>query len=762
MKGNFRTLFRRFCLDGSLTVMKYFYVYPDPISRSFWAVLVAAMFMMAWFLTYLLYMRFADMPTRITIENQYESIKDLPYPTITICSPNRITIAAVHHLNKTLVDGNVTADLDRIIPIVLGFYDPALQSSDDTAHQLQSLIDLNRYTTTEVMAMLPQQCDEFLQMCQLGHTRYPHCRGLFDPVLTTYGLCCSFNSKYHYVKSNKRNEVKANFTSRLAFSSSLNNAFTVVVDYNPAGAIDRTILAAGGIRVLFTDHTEFPADDVSNLVLANTESLHIIHATHTYCSEDVKVLPVTSRKCYLQDERHLPYFHDYHNSDCDHVCFADSIKSYCGCELFYLPYVRLTHVCNATKIKCIGETKREEIYHHFSDRTSSNDSQMGRDGNVTADLDRIIPIVLGFYDPALQSSDDTAHQLQSLIDLNRYTTTEVLAMLPQQCDEFLQMCQLGHTRYPHCRGLFDPVLTTYGLCCSFNSKYHYVKTNKRNEVKANFTSRLAFSSSLNNAFTVVVDYNPAGAIDRTILAAGGIRVSKVLFTDHTEFPADDVSNLVLTNTESLHIIHATHTYCSEDVKVLPVTSRKCYLKDERHLPYFHDYHNSDCDHVCFADSIKSYCGCELFYLPYVRLTHVCNATKIKCIGETKLSRHPPQKASTCKCLRDCESRRYTVELSTGNLDALPYMFNDMYRGIKFNKSTAIMHFFFPNSVYVKQKQETVISIVTLASNLGGVFGLCVGVSFISALELPFYVYMAIKNHIKYQMRKRSGRIVHLK
>ncbi|XP_063831688.1 sodium channel protein Nach-like [Ostrinia nubilalis] len=500
--------------------MKYFYVYPDPISRSFWAVLVAAMFMMAWFLTYLLYMRFADMPTRITIENQYESIKDLPYPTITICSPNKITIAAVHHLNKTLVDGNVTADLDRIIPIVLGFYDPALQSSDDTAHQLQSLIDLNRYTTTEVMAMLPQQCDEFLQMCQLGHTRYPHCRGLFDPVLTTYGLCCSFNSKYHYVKSNKRNEVKANFTSRLAFSSSLNNAFTVVVDYNPAGAIDRTILAAGGIRymskVLFTDHTEFPAEDVSNLVLTNTESLHIIHATHTYCSEDVKVLPVSSRKCYLQDERHLPYFHDYHNSDCDHVCFADSIKNYCGCELFYLPYVRLTHVCNASKIKCIGETKRH------------------------------------------------------------------------------------------------------------------------------------------------------------------------------------------------------------------------------------------------------YCDCELFYLPNVRLTHVCNASKIKCIGETKLSRHPPQKASTCKCLRDCESRRYTVELSTGNLDALPYMFNDMYRDIKFNKSTAIMHFFFPNSVYVKQKQETVISIVTLASNLGGVFGLCVGVSFISALELPFYIYMAIKNNIKYQMRKRSGRIVHLK
>lgn len=44
---------------------------------------------------------------------------------------------------------------------------------------------------------------------------------------------------------------------------------------------------------MFNDHTEFPADDVSNLVLANSETFHIIHATHTYCSEDVKLLPVT-------------------------------------------------------------------------------------------------------------------------------------------------------------------------------------------------------------------------------------------------------------------------------------------------------------------------------------------------------------------------------------------------------------------------------------------------------------------------------------
>ena len=42
---------------------------------------------------------------------------------------------------------------------------------------------------------------------------------------------------------------------------------------------------------MFTDWTEFPADDQTTLVNPYTESFHVIRSTYTYCSEDVTALP---------------------------------------------------------------------------------------------------------------------------------------------------------------------------------------------------------------------------------------------------------------------------------------------------------------------------------------------------------------------------------------------------------------------------------------------------------------------------------------
>ncbi|CAH2217072.1 jg23419 [Pararge aegeria aegeria] len=73
-------------------------------------------------------------------------------------------------------------------------------------------------------------------------------------------------------------------------------------------------------------------------------------------------------------------------------------------------------------------------------------------------------------------------------------------------------------------------------------------------------------------------------------------------------------------------------------------------------------------------------------------------------------------AGLCICLRDCVSYRYRVELSIGNLMALPNLVQNPYAGIQFNKSTSILHFFH-NSVLVKQKQETVMSLISLACTI---------------------------------------------
>nr|XP_026489652.1 sodium channel protein Nach-like [Vanessa tameamea] len=473
MEGDFKTLFRRFCLDSSILGLKYFYIYPDTISRLFWAITMALILYMACLLTWLLHERFEEMPTRIAIENQYEPVRNLTFPAIIICSPNQITISAMKHFNKTLVEGKRALNLKIILPQLLGFYELVGDLSPRDLENLQNLITLNRYNSLEVMGMLPQSCDDFLKLCFFKGKRYPNCQGLFNPILTKRGMCCTFNSKYHY-KKNKRNERIFNFKPETTSKTGLRESLIVVADYNPDDALAGTILNAGAIRLMFTDWTEFPADDESNLVHPNSESFHIIHPTYTYCSEDVMTLPAWSRKCYFEDGYTLPHFRKYHKSDCNLLCHVNELERLCHCTMIYVPNLYLSRACNVTSIDCIVKAKMQ---------------------------------------------------------MNKWYRTE-------QCD----------------------------------------------------------------------------------------------------------------------------------------------------------------------------------------------------------------------CPRDCVSFRYRVEMILGNIDALPHIMFNPYSDIVFNKTTTIMQFLVPSPVYVKQKQETVMSLITLSSNLGGVFGLCLGCSAISMLEMYFYIYLLIKNNIKKRLQ----------
>ncbi|KAJ8713902.1 hypothetical protein PYW08_007522 [Mythimna loreyi] len=473
MLENFWRLLRTYCLQSTIVGLKYFYLYPDIISRCFWATNMIAVVMMSWRLAYLLYNRFTEMPTRVTIESQFEPVMNLPYPAITLCSPNQISISSMNYFKRSLVDGNVTIDLEAALPAILGFYQIINDLDNTVLTHLQRLFDLNRYTVPEVMGRMPQSCDKFLKRCYLEGKHYENCSDLFKPILTVHGYCCAFNSQYSF--NGKRNMIIPNFKNRTVQAVGFTNALIVVTDYDVEDAMPGTLVNAGAILVMYTDWTEFPSDDEMAVIDTRGESYHILHAVYTYCSDDVQSLPVWSRKCYFEDEHHLPFFRKYHNSDCDHMCYVAAVYKACGCFPAFLPFIREDTTCRITSIPCIIKVKK---------------------------------------------------------DMNNW-------LLAHQCD----------------------------------------------------------------------------------------------------------------------------------------------------------------------------------------------------------------------CPRDCVSRKYRADFTLGNFNALPYVIRNPYMGLKLNISTSAMHFYFSNPVYMQQKQETVMSIISLASNLGGVFGLFMGCSCISVLEIFFYIYLGIKNYIRCRLEK---------
>ncbi|CAH0594118.1 unnamed protein product [Chrysodeixis includens] len=378
------------------------------------------------------------------------------------------------------------------------------------------------------------------------------------------------------------------------------------------------------------------------------------------------------------------------------------------------------------------------------------------DGNLTIDLQATLPMLLAFYEIMNNLDADRLQHLQDLFEENRYSVPEVLATLPQSCDDFLKRCYLEGKLYPKCAGLFKPILTTHGFCCAFNNVYYF--NGKRNTASNKFPNFTINAVGLFNSLTVVSDYDPADAIEGTLLNGGAIRV---MYTDWTEFPADDETSIVDPNGESYHILHITYTYCSDEVQTLPVWSRNCFFEDEHHLPYFRKYHNSDCDHTCYLLAVRQACGCYLSFVPNVRSEAGCKITHIPCIINVKKEMYNWLSAQECDCPRDCVSRRYRAEVVMGNFNAVPYMLRNPYAGLKLNKSTSVMHFFFSTPVYTKLKQETVMSIISLVSNLGGVFGLFMGCSCMSVLEVLFYIYLAIKGRLRRQRERRRLHNQHL-
>ncbi|CAH4031782.1 unnamed protein product [Pieris brassicae] len=368
MPANSKDLLRKFCMESSFLGLKYFYLYPDLLSRCYWGISLISTFFAALVLSWLLYCRFLEMPTRITIENQYEPVENLPYPSIALCSPNQITLSALKHFNRTLVEGNRTIDFQIACPVLLGFYEFLGDFDQGVISHVEALIEANRYHAIDVMGMIAQKCEDFLILCLFEGKAYPHCNTLFSPVLTKVGMCCVFNNVYQF-RHNKRNEKTKDFKLRRIPEkfAGIGRGLKVVADYNPDDAVDGTVVNAGATRVMIMESSEFPSEDESNLVRPYTESFHIIHPTYTYCSEDVKALPSYSRKCLFEHEMRVRHFGEYGSNDCSLLCHIDQIERHCHCLMHYVPFVRHDRACNISSIPCITAVKVQLTNWHEDD-----------------------------------------------------------------------------------------------------------------------------------------------------------------------------------------------------------------------------------------------------------------------------------------------------------------------------------------------------------------------------------------------------------
>lgn len=223
--------------------------------------------------------------------------------------------------------------------------------------------------------------------------------------------------------------------------------------------------------------------------------------------------------------------------------------------------------------------------------------------------------------------------------------------------------------------------------------------------------------------------------------------------------------------------------------------RNCCFEDECPLKFFRIYSKNNCLMECYTKIMYKMCNCSSFELPRIKGQNVCTVQDLWCIAETidiklEIEKH-------CQCLDDCNSFRYNVktantELSITNqeqsiksrilrkrrivlgqlfaqslsLETIPDDFwfsNETMLDVWLNSTDIIPKFNFMsfNSSYLEIQFElpeflamhriSTYSFVDFVSQIGGVFGLFMGISILSFVEIVYFCTVRLFRPVKEQL-----------
>lgn len=162
--------------------------------RWVWAIIVIIATIVSIILLWVAWKWSSEMPTTTVIESTHYAIWNIPFPAITICSMNKISNEIAVKLAAEMRRPNeMTADrLAAMFRLTLHFQGIGSASKIEY-DELDTVLRMNNMTVMQLTSELAPNCDEMLQVCKWKGSQ-TRCEGLFQPVNTSEGVCCSFNN----------------------------------------------------------------------------------------------------------------------------------------------------------------------------------------------------------------------------------------------------------------------------------------------------------------------------------------------------------------------------------------------------------------------------------------------------------------------------------------------------------------------------------------------------------------------------------------
>ncbi|XP_078032975.1 pickpocket protein 28 [Augochlora pura] len=346
----------------------------------------------------------------------------------------------------------------------------------------------------------------------------------------------------------------------------------------------------------------------------------------------------------------------------------------------------------------------------------------------------------------------------------------------QSCTEMLHVCQ-WRGNVTDCEKLFNPTLTDEGMCCNFNSvdkKYLFYNAQDWPDLNNTFpfnsidwNPETGYEGNLHTeslpwrpygagqfyGLTLVLDADIAEYYCSSTASVG----FKMLLHNPVETPKIAEYAFAITPGEETRIIVTPRiSTASQSIISIPLRKRKCFFISERKLRYYRTYTQRNCVLECEANYTQKNCNCVQYYMPKSSNTPICEKKDDQCAHETRLAMEvklyeddgsisPLNVTGTpsCNCYPGCFEINYNVEISQSKIIPNIDMADFFVKKDKeyFSKNMAVVHLFLVESQFTKFVKNELFGFTEFLSSTGGLLGLFMGFSFMSLVEIGYFVIL---------------------
>ncbi|XP_043287468.1 pickpocket protein 28-like [Venturia canescens] len=345
--------------------------------------------------------------------------------------------------------------------------------------------------------------------------------------------------------------------------------------------------------------------------------------------------------------------------------------------------------------------------------------------------------------------------------------------LMQPCDKFLVKCRWLGKQY-NCSTIFKTVKTVQGFCCAFN--YHVLhgeypydghniigmeKPEDDSEYPGVFNPLMIPGSGRDYGLFVAV--NVESETYRAPIR--GYFGASVMIHDPLVYPEINIQSINIQPGQEVSInLKGSVIESEESLRSLSLNQRKCFFDDENKLNTSSLYRYESCISECRMEYIFLKCGCVPFYYPNtMKSAPICGLLDLPCLRQHRNtlalleassidenannSNMPPVERVKCRhdCLPQCTDRSYTLTSSSAW-----FMSEENFRKAHINEkpffessNESSITVYFPDITCLKYRRETVMTWENLLAAFGGIFGLCIGGSFVSLVEIVYFLTIRI-------------------